>query len=73
MCKTIGGDVANAECVFPFRYKNNLYNKCTKAGGTKEWCSTEVDSNGDHKWGKWGYCDSKCSKINIKPSVLGKT
>ena len=58
-CRTTSGE----DCVFPFKFKGVVYDKCTGvetvSGGS--WCSTEVDSNGGHVEGKYGECDSMCS------------
>ena len=62
----IGGKVPNADCVFPFVFKHAVYRKCTKAHATKLWCATEVDSDGNYLYGKWGYCDPwKCLNLPI--------
>ena len=33
-------------CKFPFIYKNNTYNACTKVDFVKFWCATQVDETG---------------------------
>ena len=45
-------------CKFPFIYKGQTYNACTKVDFYKFWCATQVDEK-DHmpKIGGWGYCD----------------
>ena len=43
-CKTEEG----SDCVFPFRYRGILYNKCTKVEDTKLWCSTQTMYNDHH-------------------------
>ena len=41
-------------CKFPFIYKNNTYNACTKIESASFWCGAQVDLG-------WGYCDlSNC-------------
>ena len=52
-------------CVFPFKYKNKIYNECTKVNNDKFWCSTEVDENGNFKSSGdefWGNCDDNCQR-----------
>ena len=46
-------------CVFPFEYKGKVYLQCTSdhSGNKKEWCGTEVKSNGEVVDGQWGDCD----------------
>ena len=54
----------NNPCVFPFRYNGVSYSQCTlvEAEDNKPWCSTLVDSNGDHVsgGGHYGDCSPKC-------------
>lgn len=76
VCITKSGKDANTRCVFPFRYDGIIYNSCTKAGNqpgeTEHWCSTKVDSSGQHVsgQGKWGWCDTSC---NIPSRTLVST
>jgi len=55
-------------CVFPFRHKNVTYAGCTddRDPDEKYWCSTEVDSQGEHLGGKkaWGYCPQDCPRAS---------
>jgi len=66
-CTTIGGRDPGKQCKFPFRFDGITYNSCTYAGNgageTAAWCSTKVDSSGNHVGGqgKWGECPSSCS------------
>ena len=48
---TFGGNARGANCVFPFKYKGKMYNKCTKVNHNKLWCSTTADYDKDKKWG----------------------
>lgn len=60
-CETIGGNDPFCPCVFPFTYDGETYQSCTKDGdGQHPWCSTQVDGNGNHVTGKWGYCGQNC-------------
>ena len=38
--------VKEGECIFPFKYKGDIYNECYK-GKHGDWCATEVDSKVD--------------------------
>ena len=63
MCETNGGNDANQKCVFPFSYEGVTYEKCTSVGNNgTQWCSTEVDENGEYVSGKYGNCGSGCDK-----------
>jgi len=72
VCMTNGGNEVNKACIFPFIYGSHTYETCTKKDSDKEWCYTEVDSNGIGVYGKYGYCDSNCKtcpvRCNICPS-----
>ena len=83
-CTTIGGRDPGKQCKFPFRFDGITYNSCTYAGNgageTAAWCSTKVDSSGNHVGGqgKWGECPSSCSPQKTCMSylhftILGKT
>jgi len=64
-CVTVGGAKVGAQCVFPFKFGDKIYNGCTfdDADG-KYWCSTRTDSNGVHMGGQglWGHCSPICRK-----------
>jgi len=51
-------------CVFPFKYKDEIYTSCTSDHDPDGflWCSTKVDSEGYHLRGNFGYCGPDCSK-----------
>lgn len=55
--------VKGDECVFPFIFRGNKYNGCTTEYDfdNKAWCSTKVNSNGEHIRGNWGYCSCSCN------------
>ena len=69
-CKTIGGYNPNApnatigaRCIFPFKFEGKMNYGCVCSGQTfceYLWCSTKVDSTGNHIEGhegqNWGYC-----------------
>jgi hypothetical protein len=46
-------------CVFPFTFKGESYNNCTKdhSSNGAEWCATDVNDNGEVVFGEWGDCD----------------
>merc|ERR1719424_2384179 len=46
------------QCVFPFQYKDKTYNSCTTEDKNIKWCYTQVDSDGNGVYGKWGECES---------------
>merc|ERR1712194_434898 len=48
-CKTN----SNKPCVFPFIYEGVTYDSCTNVDHDEPWCSTEVDSNGEHSMLNW--------------------
>ena len=61
-----GKYVRAGECVFPFRYKNKLYNKCLDTG-KGPWCATSVKSK--KAIDTWGYCvddDVVKAAMNLK-------
>merc|ERR1719219_550576 len=68
-CLTVGGpfpDQAGKKCIFPFTWKGVTYNGCPvdPQESTERWCSTKVDSAGNHVTGEkeFGYCASNCPK-----------
>ena len=60
---TVSGPSANQKCIFPFVFGGTTNIKCAHdADGF--WCSTKVDSNGNHIGGEgnWGICGPSCFK-----------
>ena len=56
-------------CVFPFKYKNNLYYECITSERVNPWCSTTYDYDVDQKW---GYCSNiKCFKLIDQKNTFG--
>ena len=53
-------------CVFPFRHMNKTYTGCTTEHAVDRlaWCSTKVDTRGNHVTGKdaWGPCLPSCPR-----------
>ena len=54
-CQTVDGE----DCVFPFIYKEKIYNKCTKEDSINSlpWCATNVKENGEIFRSNWGDCE----------------
>ena len=50
-----------AKCIFPFKFKGKTYNGCPPdlKDPSRNWCSTNVDSEGNHVrgGGNYGFCD----------------
>ena len=46
------------QCQFPFVLSGQTYNRCTRIldDASQPWCSTKVDSDGNHLTGNWGHC-----------------
>ena len=67
-CVTVSGPSTGSPCVFPFTYKGKTYSRCTLDGTPEDdkvaWCSTNVDSQGNHVAGKkfWGRCNQQCGQ-----------
>ena len=51
------------KCIFPFIYKGETYNSCTKVDSYLAWCALELNPNGNGEVipGKWADCDPNCS------------
>ena len=59
-------------CIFPFMVydeeenQNRTFDKCTTefcgnyCSNGNVWCSTQVDADGFHTMGNWGYCSNEC-------------
>ena len=59
-CKTVGGNVKDTPCVFPFIYKSIMYQNCTIQDHDRYWCYTMVNENGMGEGNQWGNCGSGC-------------
>ncbi|XP_049605767.1 macrophage mannose receptor 1 [Syngnathus scovelli] len=57
---TIGGNSFGAPCLFPFKFGEQWYSECTKAGRTdgELWCATKANYNSEKKW---GFCPTRAS------------
>ena len=70
-CTTVGGGDPGKACVFPFRFRGTLFNRCTLVGNapgeTEPWCSTLTNSNDDHQGGqgRWGFCSPTCPAASV--------
>ena len=67
-CVVWPGPAIGKKCIFPFTWQGNTYNSCAydpAQGDEYPWCSTKVDSNGNHVSGQsqWGKCSPGCSQI----------
>ena len=69
-CKTIKGADPNALCIFPFRYRDKTRDTCIGITNNQAWCSTKVDSLGNHVLGKWGNCGQGCPFPEIENGKL---
>ena len=59
-CRTNGGAVPDAPCLFPFKYKGITYQECTLDEYDIAFCPTKLDSEGNFIDGEWGNCGYKC-------------
>ena len=75
-CGTNSANRNGRVCIFPFKYKNKIYHKCTTIEEPKPWCSTKT-SEGNHVTGEWGYCDSDCDfqylDVRHMPNMMDDT
>lgn len=66
---TLNGTPFPEQCVFPFKFEGDTFFSCTSQGDSenREWCSVEVDLEGNHQTGgaRWGHCDP--GLCNTKP------
>ena len=62
------GKVKNQTCVFPFKFKRNIYRSCTTEGanGGPSWCATSVNKRGRYIKGSWGNCNqASCKQLVV--------
>ena len=73
-CKTISGPNPKRECIFPFTFNGKQYYGCPidPVDPSKRWCSTKVDSQGNHMIGldEYGHCNSNCPIANDNSNVV---
>ena len=69
-CKTVGD--AGRPCIFPFKYADNTYDKCTSkdSDNGQPWCATEVDDEGYVVDNAWGDCLEGCPGSSKQIRVL---
>ena len=69
ICRTIGGPQTGRRCIFPFTFRGQTFNRCTTDFDPdgRRWCSVEVDLNGNHINGQWGYCAPTCPSSPVDP------
>jgi hypothetical protein len=76
-CVLVGDRGANAgrSCVFPFRFRDVTYSKCTPFTDpdNKPWCSTKTDSSGKHTKGSWAHCGAGCPGMPEVPPTPAPT
>ena len=56
-------------CIFPFTYKDQVYNECFK-GANGDWCATKVNKEGKMK--RFAYCvydEPKTKKKIVKKKI----
>ena len=59
-----GLDINKGECIFPFKYKDSLYEECFK-GKKGDWCATDINPK-SKTIKKWAYCQPKVFTIKKK-------
>ena len=74
-CFTVSGPNPGKPCIFPFKHNGKTFNGCDidPDDRSKTWCSTKVDSRGNHitGQGEYGHCGNNCqtnqplSKFNL--------
>ena len=73
----MGGPSPNTACIFPFVHEGKSYFGCPidPDDSSKRWCSTQVDSNGNHVigGGHYGECGSSCPVHSDGSFIPGPT
>jgi hypothetical protein len=64
-CKTRSGPSGTGkDCILPFKHNGKTFTGCPvdPVDPTKRWCSTKVDSTGNHVKGQneFGHCATNC-------------
>ena len=67
-CKTSGGLNPGKPCIFPFKFEGKTYFGCPPEPDApgKTWCSTKVDSFGNHVVKKVNNTSSQCFKLFLE-------
>ncbi|XP_035673390.1 uncharacterized protein LOC118413893 isoform X1 [Branchiostoma floridae] len=58
-----------SSCLFPFKYKGVMYQKCTTHDSSHPWCS--VDAVYQHGSGRWAYCKMS-NDVSIEPTQVSE-
>ena len=76
-CVTVSGPNPGKLRIFPFKFNGKTYNGCETDPDdrTKTWCSTKVDSRGNHITGQneYGHCGINCPRHTVKNQALSKS
>merc|ERR1712215_228840 len=73
LCFTTEGE----RCMFPFKYGDKMYHKCTYTNSPTPWCPTLLDSDNRVVTNRWGDCnieaDSSCEvePLNLPSCTTG--
>jgi len=69
-CIPFRGPGKGKPCIFPFKFTrtNKTYHSCTYDTEMEPWCSTKVNSRGEHLTGNWGQCPDSCPILDQDPS-----
>ena len=60
--------LGNGQCIFPFKYKDTIYNECYP-GKKGDWCATKVNKK-TQEMKAYAYCDyTKTKKSNVGPKL----
>ena len=82
LCRTVGGKIPkncdfspqqDKTCVFPFKYRGNMYNECTIDGHDVAWCATKVNTDKTIVQDHWGHCGAGCPGSLDYPPRSSKT
>jgi len=66
-----GGETECGNCEFPFTFNGWVHTTCTTVESDSEpWCSTQVDSRGNHVDGYWEYCSADCSGVTNPTPII---
>ena len=58
-----GVSLGNGYCEMPFVYKGKEFkDSCYVTPKGEQWCATEVDEQGRHKYGQFGTCGEECAR-----------
>ena len=73
ICRTVSGPGAGKPCVLPFVWGGSVREGCISDGDpdNKYWCSTKVDSQGNHipNSDNWAHCSPECTPVQSSPTL----